>query len=331
MSRNDTRDERDQHTEQEQLGRMVLSQGRSGGGGSDLSSGGHQGRKGESGGAEGSARKAVPSQSKGRDQSHSRSRETVRQPDRAYHLSAAERSLMAEVGKFRIIAVADVAEFRYGNDRPKLRQDLANLKAQGLVQQRRVKPSDGRSKFSVLTLTEEGQRFVRGDNSAESGQSYYAGFVKPQEVEHDAAIYRMYQTEGTKIEERGGSIRRVVLDYELKKNTYSPLAKARELPPLEFAARQAEVAAANDLKVVEGKIPLPDLRIEYETQEGDLSKVDLELATEHYHGSHAAGKVKAGFTVYADSASAARLNAALTYGGSSPQNGPELTAAILSL
>jgi hypothetical protein len=212
-----------------------------------------------------------------------------------------------------------------------LRKDLDNLKAQGLVQQRRINAGDGREKFSVLTLTEEGQRFIRDAGSPESRQTYYADFVKPKEFEHDAALYRMYQAEAGKIEQRGGSIRRVVLDYELKKDIYKPLAKARELPPLEFAKRQAEVAAANDLKVVDGKIPLPDLRIEYETPEGDLARADLELATEHYHGAHAAGKVKAGFTVYADSASAARLNAALTYGGSAPQDGPELTAAILSL
>ena len=62
-----------------------------------------------------------------------------------------------------------------------------------------------------------------------------------------------------------------------------------------------------------------------------MAKVDLELATEHYHGAHAAGKLRAGFKVYADRASASRLNASLTYGHSSVYDGPELTTAILSL
>ena len=75
-------------------------------------------------------------------------------------------------------------------------------------------------------------------------------------------------------------IRRVVLDYEPKKNVYSPLAKARALPPLEFAKCQVEVPRSKGPKVVGGKIPLPDLRIEYETAEGDLAKVDLELETD---------------------------------------------------
>ena len=213
----------------------------------------------------------------------------------------------------------------------KLRQDLLNLKAQKLVRQRRVMAGKGQEKLSVLVLTRAGKHLVQQEYRAARGQRFYAGLVKPREVAHDAAIYRMYQVEAAEIEKRGGSVKRIVLDYELKKNVYKPLAKARNLPPLEYAKRQAEVAADNELKVIDGKIPLPDLRIEYETAEGDIAKVDLELATEHYHGAHAAGKLKAGFKVYADRASASRLNASLTYGRSSVYDGPELTAAILSL
>ena len=49
---------------------------------------------------------------------------------------------------------------------------------------------------------------------------------------------------------------------------------------------------------MDGKIALPDLRIEYETAEGDLDRVDLELATEHYHRGHMATKARAGFKMY---------------------------------
>ena len=189
----------------------------------------------------------------------------------------------------------------------------------------------GQERLSVLVLTGEGKLLIQQESRAHPEQRFYAGFVKPQEVAHDAAIYRMYRTEAAQIEKRGGTIQRVVLDYELKNKVYRPLAKARNLPPLEYAMRQAEVAADHRLKVVDGKIPLPDLRIEYQSTEGELAKVDLELATEHYHGAHAAGKLKAGFKVYADRTCASRLNASLTYGRSSVYEGPELTATILSL
>ena len=52
----------------------------------------------------------------------------------------------------------------------------------------------------------------------------------------------MYQAEANLIAKRRGSIRRDVLDYELKKKVYSPLAKARALPPIEFAKCQADAA-----------------------------------------------------------------------------------------
>lgn len=261
----------------------------------------------------------------------SRSRERVIVRGRTIHVSAAERVLMTEIGTFRTLAISDLVQYRYGNDPAKLRQDLVNLKAQNLVRQRRVMAGKGREKFSVLTLTKQGKHFLQKESAGPSGQMFYADFVKPREVAHDTAIYRMYQAEAANIQRQGGGIRRVVLDYELKKAVYSPLARARELPAFQFAKRQAEIAAVNGLRVVEGKIPLPDLRIEYETGEGTPAKVDLELLTEHYHGSHAAGKAKAGFKMYAASADASRLNGSMSYGGSTIHEGRELTTSILSL
>ena len=109
----------------------------------------------------------------------------------------------------------------------------------------------------------------------------------------------MYRTEKEKIERAGGRIHRVVLDYELKKRAYSPLAKARELPPLEYAQRQQEIADENGLKVVDGHLVLPDLRIEYEDAQGEPHSVDLELATRNYRSAHIASKAAAGFKIYA--------------------------------
>ena len=330
MSRS-SRDERDQASEPPQLGRMPLSQGRSGGATStEAIQEPSRNRPNRKPTAEPRSL-SIPFLGREQPTALSRSRDMVFVRNRGYRVSSAERGLMTEVGKFRTIAVQDLARHCYPSERGKLRQDLLNLKSQKLVCQRRVMAGRGQERFSVLGLTREGKRLVQQECRTDCGQRFYAGFVKPQEVVHDAAIYRMYQAEAAQIEKRGGTIKRVVLDYELKKNVYRPLAKARNLPPLEYAKCQAEVAADNRLKVIDGKIPLPDLRIEYQSAEGDLAKVDLELATEHYHRAHAAGKLKAGFKVYADRTSASRLNASLTYGRSSVYEGPELTATILSL
>jgi hypothetical protein len=332
MSRSDSRDDRDQANEAQPLGRMVLSQGRSGGAASandEVNKEHSTNCQTQPGTAEPRSLSIPPEREQ--PTAPGRSRDLVFVRNCSYRISSAERELMTEVGKFRTIAVADLARHRYPNQPGQLRQDLLNLKAQKLIRQRRVMAGKGKEKFSVLVLTREGKLFVQQESRTDPGQRFYAGFVKPQEVTHDAAIYRMYQVEAAEIAKRGGSVKRVVLDYELKKNVYKPLAKARNLAPLEYARRQVAVAAENGLKVIDGKIPLPDLRIEYEAADGEMAKVDLELATEHYHGAHAAQKLKAGFKVYADRASASRLNASLTYGRSSVYDGPELTATILSL
>jgi hypothetical protein len=49
------------------------------------------------------------------------------------------------------------------------------------------------------------------------------------------------------------------------------------------------------------------VRIEYETQEGDRDRVDLELATDHYRPQGLAEKASAGFQIYARSEDAVGL------------------------
>ena len=49
--------------------------------------------------------------------------------------------------------------------------------------------------------------------------------MKSQEVAHDATLYLMYQAQAAQIEKRGGTVRRVVLDYELKITSTRPSLK----------------------------------------------------------------------------------------------------------
>jgi hypothetical protein len=55
---------------------------------------------------------------------------------------------------------------------------------------------------------------------------------------------------------------------------------------------EAEVA------LVDGKISLPDLRIQYETADGERAYIDLELATENCRPAHMSQKLRAGFKIY---------------------------------
>jgi hemin uptake protein HemP len=252
----------------------------------------------------------------------SRDREAVPGRFRTFRVSDAERETLFDIGRFRTVAEVDLARFRYAGNSLQMEQDLRSLASQGLVQRRTAWIGRGHGKLDVLVLTRAGKELLDRARPPCS-QALYAGFVKPSEVAHDAAIYRMFQAAGERIQQEGGTIRRVVLDYEFKEKVYSPLAKAKRLPPAEYAKRQAAVASENGLKVVRGTIPLPDLRIEFETRDREMARVDLELATHHYHASHLGTKAEAGFTLYVADGSASRLSRVLEE--------REITAVILSL
>jgi transposase len=259
----------------------------------------------------------------GSDERENRVRRSVRSGRQVYSISPDERQSMYDMGRFRVLSNDDLLTIRYQKNNSHMQQDLRSLSTQGLVQRKSVWRGKSGQTDTFWALTKAGKRFLKRQFPLPSGQALYTGFVKPAELRHDAAVYKVYQREAAQIEKDGGRVRRVVLDYELKKKAYSPLAKAKALPPAEYAKRQAEIAEAHGLKVVKGHIVLPDLRIEYLDRNGVAGQVDLEVATESYHGSHAAEKAAAGFKIYAAGETAGRLSRALEE--------REITAEIFSL
>jgi hypothetical protein len=253
----------------------------------------------------------------------SRIRTSVRMGRQVYSISPDEVRTMYDIGRFRVVRTEDLAAIRYGLSETRMGQDLQSLTAQGLIQQKTAWTGRNKEVETFLALTKIGKQLLKRQDGIPPDQAIYTGFVKPAELHHDAAVYPVFQREAAQIQKDGGRIRRVVLDYELKKKAYSPLAKAKALPPSEYAKRQAEVARQYGLKIVNGHITLPDLRIEYETPSGAAAQVDLEVATKDYHGSHAAEKAAAGFKIYATPDVAARLSRVLEE--------REITAEILTL
>ena len=227
---------------------------------------------------------------------------------------------MVELGKFRAVAQEHLIEFFYAGGQDRFRTDLENLARQGLVEIKRV-PHEESGSRTLLTLTKHGHRFLIETQAVGKGQVLYHGFTKPREAHHDADLYRLYQKAAEKIQQNGGKNLRVVLDYELKKRVYHDLAKLGE--ERTSSARKREVAERHNLQMVRGKIPVPDIRVEYETRDGDRARIDLELATGHYRGRNLAEKIRAGFSIYARGDEAAKLRKVL--------DARELTAEILSL
>ena len=239
---------------------------------------------------------------------------------RTYRLRTSEIATMVEVGKFRAIAQEDLTEVAYGSDKGRMRPAVENLIRQGLVQMKSI-PHEEKGSRHLLTLTKAGHRFLTENRIAGRDQALYFGFAKPREAHHDADLYRLYQKAWDKIERGGGRNLRVVLDYELKKRVYHELAKLG--PDRASTESKRTVAEQLGLQVVRGKIPLPDVRIEYDTDDGERARVDIELATSHYRGRHLAEKVRAGFCIYAHASDVSNFRRVLDQ--------RELTAEILSL
>jgi hypothetical protein len=239
---------------------------------------------------------------------------------RTYRVRQSEVQAMVELGKFRAIAQEDLIEFFYAGDKDRFRPDTENLIRQGLIQAKAI-PHETTGSRTLLTLTKLGHRFLTETQAPGKDQVLYHGFTTPREAHHDADLYRLYQKASGKIARRGGRNLRVVLDYEMKKRIYHDLAKLGE--ERNSSARKREIAERHQLQMVRGKIPVPDIRIEYETRDGEKARSDLELATGHYRGRSLAEKVRAGFAIYAHGDEASKLRKILDQ--------RELTAEILSL
>jgi len=179
--------------------------------------------------------------------------------DRAYSLRESEVRTFTDLGKFRVVPEDDLAHFGYQGNRTQMESDVRSLTRQGLIEQRTI---EGHSSYStrVLTLTKDGHRLLDRAQLVSSRQATYHGLVKPKEARHDADVYRLYQKVSREIERSGGKVRRVVLDFELKKDLYQALSRIR--PDKDPKYERISIANRFDLKVVDGKIPIPDLRIE---------------------------------------------------------------------
>ncbi|MGA8144263.1 MAG: hypothetical protein WB987_10280 [Candidatus Acidiferrales bacterium] len=240
--------------------------------------------------------------------------------DRAYLLRDSEVESLRAIGTFRVIRVSDLAKYAYPGSRARADKDIRRLAQQSLVTDRTVEISRKRT-LRIVTLTKTGHRLLKNTNRVRDDQPTYHGLVKPREVKHDADLYRLYQKESARIARSGGRPTRVLLDYELKRNLNRDLALLG--PDKDDPDRKAEVAEKHHLQVVSGKIPVPDLRIEYETPELELRRSDLELATRDYRPRAMAEKAAAGFSFYGRSEDAPRLRRVL--------GEREITAEILSL
>ena len=233
-----------------------------------------------------------------------REREQVRDRDRVYEIDGAESRMLGTLGAFRVVAESDLYELRDDTNNP--RRSVRHLENEDLI---RTSPlsSDDRA----VVLTERGRdlleanRYERNDRAHEARQTFYAGLRKPRELTHDTKVYRAYQRAEERLRGQGGRIRRVVLDYELKRD-YQRFLQERNRGKKDCDGRPdrgpeeiARWAREHELPYDNGHVHFPDARIEYEDRDGWPRREDIEVVTPHYRGAHAGAAAASGFRCYA--------------------------------
>ena len=230
-------------------------------------------------------------------------RRLVRERDRVYEINGLESRMLATIGAFRVVSECDVHDLRDESSNP--RRIVRHLEDEGLIRRSPISSGD-----RVVALTERGRdlleanRHERPDRDHEPRQAFYAGVRKPRELTHDTKVYRAYQRAEERLRDQGGRVRRVLLDYELKRD-YQRFLHERNRGKKNCDGRPdrepdeiARWAREHELPYDDGHVRFPDARIEYEDRDGRSRHEDIEVVTPHYRGAHAGSAAKSGSTCY---------------------------------
>jgi hypothetical protein len=171
------------------------------------------------------------------------------------------------------------------------------------------------SRDRVVTLTEQGRDLLearRRPGGEVPRQAFYAGVRKPRELEHDVQMYRAYLRAAERLTGHGARLRRVVLDYELKREYQGFLQERnRNRPDSDGRSdRDAHEIAAwaldHALPYFDEQVHFPDVRIEYDDLDGRSHVEGIEVTTVHDRGALAAAAARSSFSRY--SGTSARIS-----------------------
>jgi hypothetical protein len=232
-------------------------------------------------------------------------RERVWSRTKAHDLSRDDVRTLATVGAFRVVPANQLKD---------VAGDARHLRDSGLV--RTMPYVVGRARTELVALTDEGRALLEDArrSTREPSQVFYAGIVKPKELAHDSRLYEAYLPSAEHLTARGGRVRRIALDYELKRD-YQRFLQEHNRDRRDSSGKStrdaeevARWAREHDLTVIDGHVQFPDVRIEYDDRNGRPAVEDVEVTTLHYRGGQMAAKAQAGFSCYR--AAGARLGAA---------------------
>lgn len=217
---------------------------------------------------------------------------------------------LVDVAVHRTVAYRDLVDRHFDGHPYAARRGVDRLVRAGfLVQEKATGPKGG--SFLVVHPTRRGAEAARS-LAAKAGldpdQRSWDGPGRQGDLVHDTAIYRAVQEHRAALRRDGGRVVRIRLDAELrgivaKRSEEARVRAGRDAADL--ARRRA--ARALGLPVLEsGRVLYPDAQVEYRSEDGDIGRVNIEIATEHYRSGDVAAKARAGFAVHASSGRALR-------------------------
>ncbi len=225
-------------------------------------------------------------------------REAVALASGAVRLNGDETRVLATIGTFRAVPVADL-----GPDAQPDSGALRHLRREGLVDVVTVSRDANASQrdASIAVLTERGRALLEAHRTPDSHpeQAYHAGLVKPAELAHDTALHRVYR-------EAAADLGRRRAPRDARRPRLRDQGRVSTLPQSSRSTRRRD-ARKRPCRVRGGPRPdgrrrapraaRPPPRIR-RTADGTRGVRDVELVTEHYSRAQLAGKQQAGFTMY---------------------------------
>ena len=219
------------------------------------------------------------------------------------------RDAIADVGLYRAVSYTDLSDTHFDGHPFTTRRLVTQMKHAGLIEEHEATGPRGNT-FTVLTATARGREAAHRaavDAGHVPEQQTWTGLVKPAELSHDTAVYRAALDERARIEAEGGRVIRVRIDAELKATVATATEKARAEAG-DRAADAARFTTAHELglPVEDDRVLYPDAQLDIEDRDGMSGRVNVEVASDHYHAAAIAAKAGAGFAMHGSSRSATR-------------------------
>lgn len=217
-----------------------------------------------------------------------------------HRLAADSVEALRTAGIFGTVELSDLTDLFDSAVRAK--RSLQELERDGLLRVERFRR--GSYRIDAVSLSSRGRQLLersidpreRGD---EEPQAYLSGPPRAAQVWHDAAVYRAARCEMQRLAAEGAQVWRVRTERQLRRIALRRMDAGRRSGE---DGREAREAAADQLQlaVTDGKLSLPDVRIEWERPAagGEAGFVDIEVTTADYRESSLSAKAAAGYQVY---------------------------------